>query len=103
MIDVCRQDKIRLPKFEELGQFFRVTLYPRTTSPIPSVHWHIPIIEYLRESEQISAKTAQQLWKISRRSATNRLKEMCEHGILVELSTGPRDPYKVFVLSEHGK
>ena len=34
----------------------------------------------------------QELWKISRRAATNRLKEMCAQGLLVEMSTGPRDP-----------
>lgn len=101
MIDACRQDQIKLPKFEELGQFFRVTLYPRSTPPIPSIHWHLPIVEYLRKNEHISAKIAQGLWKISRRTASNRLKDMCEQGILVELSTGSRDPYKVFVLSEH--
>jgi predicted HTH transcriptional regulator len=101
MIDACLQNHIKPPKFEELGQFFRVTLYPRSTLPSPSVHWHILIMEYLGRHESITAKIAQELWEISRRTATNRLKSMCEQGILVEISTGPRDPYKTFILAKH--
>gem|GEM_PF-2999704 len=33
-------------------------------------------------------------------TATNRLKKMCLEGLLVELSTGPFDPYKTFILAE---
>ena len=101
MIDACRQNDIATPKFEELGQFFRITLYPKSEHVSPTIHWHIPIIEYLRKEKTISAKAAQELWKISRRAATNRLKEMCAQGLLVEMSTGPRDPRKVFILAEH--
>lgn len=101
MIDTCLKDQIKPPKFEELGQFFRVTLYPRSTTPIPSIHWHIPIIDYLLQHDTITAKTAQEVWKISRRAASNRLKSMCDHGILAEMSTGPRDPYKTFILTKH--
>lgn len=101
MIDACQQDRIKTPKFEELGQFFRVTLYPRSTPPPPSAHWHLPLMEYLEHYESISAKTAQELWQISRRAASSRLKSMCEQGILVEMSTGPRDPYKKFILAKY--
>lgn len=101
MIDACRQNNIATPKFEELGQFFRITLYPKSEHVSPTIHWHIPIIEYLRKEKTLSAKAAQELWKISRRAATNRLKEMCAQGLLVEMSTGPRDPRKVFILAEH--
>jgi ATP-dependent DNA helicase RecG len=101
MIDACRQNNIALPKFEELGQFFRITLYPKSESVSPTIHWHIPIMEYLQKEGKISAKAAQELWEISRRAATNRLKEMCALGLLVEMSTGPRDPHKVFILAEH--
>jgi len=46
---------------------------------------------------------AERLWKLTRRTATSRLKKMCQAGILVELSTGPFDPYKTFILAEPRK
>jgi predicted HTH transcriptional regulator len=88
------QDKGAGPKSVQIN-------YPKSESVSPTIHWHIPIIEHLRKEKNISAKAAQELWKISRRAATNRLKEMCAQGLLVEMSTGPRDPRKVFILAEH--
>lgn len=64
-----------------------------------SAQWHTPIMEYLEQHENITAKVAQGLWNVSRRAASSRLKSMCERGLLVEMSTGPKDPYKVFVSS----
>jgi predicted HTH transcriptional regulator len=100
---VCQQQNIAAPKFEELDHFFRVTLYPRTTKVIPSESWHIPIIEHIKQHGKISAMEAEKIWKLTRRTATNRLKKMCEEGLLVELSTGPFDPYKTFILAEPRK
>ncbi|MGB7128034.1 MAG: ATP-binding protein [Candidatus Rhabdochlamydia sp.] len=97
---VCKQQKIAAPKFEELDHFFRVTLYPRTTKVIPSQLWHVAIIEHIKQHGKISAMEAEKIWKLSRRTTTSRLKKMCQEGILVELSTGPFDPYKMFILSE---
>ncbi len=97
---VCLQQNIAAPKFEELDHFFRVTLYPRTTKVAPSESWHIPIIEYIQQHGKISAMEAEKLWKLTRRTATSRLKKMCQAGILVELSTGSFDPYKTFILAE---
>lgn len=51
---------------------------------------------------KISAMEAEKLWKVTRRTATTRLKKMCQEGLLVELSTGTFDPYKTFILAEHG-
>jgi ATP-dependent DNA helicase RecG len=102
MIHACRQLDIAPPKFEELGQFFRVTLFPRSKSITPAPHWYATVIKHLKKEGNISAKTAQELWKVSRRAATSRLKGMCDEGMIVEMSTGPRDPHKVFILSEHG-
>ena len=98
--EVCRQQYINAPKFEELDHFFRVTLYPRTAKVIPFQAWHTPIIKHIQQHGKISAMEAEKLWKLTRRTATNRLKKMCQEGLLVELSTGPFDPYKTFILAE---
>ena len=98
--EVCRQQQINAPKFEELDHFFRVTLYPRTAKVVPFQTWHTPIIKHIQQHGKISAMEAEKLWKLTRRTATNRLKKMCQEGLLVELSTGPFDPYKTFILAE---
>lgn len=98
--DVCQQQHIKPPKFEELDHFFRVTLYPRTAKAAPVLSWHIPIIEHIDQNGKISAIEAEKLWKVTRRTATTRLKKMCQDGLLVELSTGSFDPYKTFILAQ---
>lgn len=100
--NVCLQQQVNPPKFEELDHFFRVTLYPRTAKANPSQPWHSPIVDHIKKHGKISAMEAEKLWKLTRRTATNRLKKMCQEGLLVELSTGPFDPYKTFILAEPG-
>jgi predicted HTH transcriptional regulator len=102
MIDSCREQNIPLPKFEELDHFFRVTLYPKSTKSIPSSREE-PIFQYLKKHNTINAKAAQEIWNVTRRTTTTRLKEMCQMGMLVEISTSPKDPQKVFILPEHRK
>ena len=88
MLEACEQQNIPLPKFEELDNFFRITLYPQSTKSIPSASWQEPVFLYLKKHSKINDKVAQ---------------EMCQEGLLVEISTSPKDPQKVFVLSKHGK
>jgi ATP-dependent DNA helicase RecG len=103
MLDICSEQDIPTPRIEELDHFFRVTLYPKLTENIPLVPWQEPIFQYLKKHNKINAKAAQDIWKVSRRTTSTRLKEMCQGGLLAEISTGPKDPQKVFVLSKHRK
>lgn len=98
MINICEQQGIPLPKFEELGNFFRTTLYHGVRRQVLTEEWHKPIIEYLKLNKEIFPKKAQELWKVTSRTTSSRLKKMCEEGILVEISTGRFDPQKKFSL-----
>lgn len=98
MINICEQQGIPRPKFEELGNFFRTTLYHGVNRLVLTEEWHKPIIEYLKLNKEILPKKAQELWKVTSRTASSRLKKMCEEGILVEISTGRFDPQKKFSL-----
>ena len=98
MINICEQQGIPLPKFEELGNFFRTTLYHGANKLVLIEEWHKPIIEYLKIHKEILPKKAQELWKVTSRTASSRLKKMCEEGMLVEISTGRFDPQKKFSL-----
>lgn len=98
MISICQQQGIPLPKFEELGNFFRTTLYHSTSGHILVEKWHKPIVEYLKLNKEIFPKKAQELWQVSSRTSSFRLKKMCDAGILVEISTSRFDPHKRFSL-----
>jgi len=98
MINICEQQGISPPKFEELGNFFRTTLYHSVNKLFLTEEWHRPIIEYLKLNKEIFPKKAQELWKVTSRTASSRLKKMCEEGILIEISTSRFDPQKKFSL-----
>jgi predicted HTH transcriptional regulator len=98
MLNICAQQGIPLPKFEELGNFFRTTLYHGANKSVRVEEWQKPVIEYLKIHKEILPKKAQELWKVTSRTASSRLKKMCEEGVLVEISTGRFDPQKKFSL-----
>jgi len=98
MRDVCLASGGSSPKFEELDLFFRVTLYPIAVQSKPKQPWQESLISYLRQHQRISVLEATKLWSVSDRTASIRLKSLCKEELLVELSKGPFDPLKVFIL-----
>lgn len=98
MLNICAQQGIPLPKFEELGNFFRTTLYHGVNKSVRVEEWQKPVIEHLKIHKEILPKKAQELWKVTSRTASSRLKKMCAEGVLVEISTGRFDPQKKFGL-----
>ena len=98
MRDVCLASGGSSPKFEELDLFFRVTLYPIAVQAKPKQPWQESLISYLQQHQRISVLEATKLWSVSDRTASIRLKSLCKEESLVELSKGPFDPLKVFIL-----
>jgi len=98
MRSICLEHGIQEPKFEEIGTFFRTTLYHGTKKKIAFQDWQKPVIEYLKKHKKVSPKKAQVLWKVTARTTSSRLKKMCNDGFLVEISTGAFDPQKTFRL-----
>jgi predicted HTH transcriptional regulator len=98
MKNICHQQGISLPKFEELGNFFRTTLYHGPITSISNEEWQQLIIKYLKIHKEILPRKAQELWKVTSRTASSRLKKMCTQGILVEIGTNRFDPQKRFSL-----
>ncbi len=98
----CEEHGVSAPKVEELGNFFRVTLYQslgkRGSGRGIVDDWQEPIIEYLHEHETLAPKRAQKIWKVTARTTSTRLKKMRDAGLIVEVSTGPFDPHKVLRL-----
>lgn len=97
MIEICTKQNIRPPKFEELGNFFRTTLYhsPRLMA---MEKWELVLIEYLHKHKEITPKQAQVLWKVSVRTTATRLGKMYQKELVIEIATSAFDPYKKFIL-----
>jgi predicted HTH transcriptional regulator len=98
MISICEKQGVPTPKFEELGNFFRTTLYHGVSRLIEVEHWQKPIIGYLKIHKEMKPKKAQEIWRVTSRTTSTRLKAMCLQGILVEISTSSFDPHKKFIL-----
>jgi len=55
---------------------------------------------YLAQKGQISTQEAARLWKTSDRTARTRLRKLATDGVLAEMGTGPKDPYRTYILKE---
>ncbi|HAU1639243.1 TPA: hypothetical protein JBJ29_12985 [Legionella pneumophila] len=100
MMEVCHTQGIKPPKFEELDHYFRVTLYHEIHSTSVDITWQQELIEYLNKHESVTTKDASQLWSKTEKTASTRLKKMLDDGLIVEVSTGPYDPKKKFILAK---
>ncbi len=96
----CSKYGIKPPKFEEVGTYFRVTLYNEPVAEVKIPDWQDQIISYLEKEKEISTKEAAKLWETTDRTARTRLRKMVDEGVLVEIGTGPKDPRKKYVLRE---
>lgn len=97
MIDICAEQGLVPPKFEEVDNFFRVTLFNSLVRPQKLQEWEKKLVDYVDEYGELSAKQAKELLKVTPKTAGTRLRKMCDKGLLAEVSSGPYDPQKKFV------
>jgi len=55
---------------------------------------------YLAQKGHISTQEAARLWKTSDRTARTRLRKLVTDRVLAEVGTGPKDPYRTYILKE---
>lgn len=98
MISQCQKSGISIPRFEELGHFFRVTLFNRRETVLVVRGWRKDLMNLIAKQREITPKDAAIFWEISDRAARVRLKKMVEEGLIAEISTHIFDPQKKFIL-----
>lgn len=98
MIAACKRDGLQQPRFEESGTSFRVTLFGQRVAAQKLPEWHIHLMNYLAEKDEITTKLATVLWKTTDRTARTRLRKLVKEGLLAEVGTAPKDPKKTYVL-----
>lgn len=99
MIEICQEQEIEPPKFEEIDNFFKVTLFHALQPPKVFEKWEQVLIDYLHAHHDISPKQAQKIWGVTARTTSSRLSKMCDKRLIAEVSTGPYDPQKTFVIA----
>lgn len=99
MIDICVEQGISKPKFEEQDHFFRVTLFHEKTVPEITIGWKKELVDYLRQNKSITVAKAGELWAVTKRTASSRLVKLRQEGMVTEVGTGPYDPQKKYLLT----
>lgn len=97
MVKICQDQGVAEPRFEEMDNYFKVTLFHGNKPAQFTEKWEKMILKHLNKNKEVTAKEAQHVWGVTPRTTTTRLKKMCEKGLIVEVSTGPYDPHKIFV------
>jgi predicted HTH transcriptional regulator len=92
------------PKVEELGHFFRISIY-NEKSLIETITfkklWMKIVFEYIRKKGFISVKQAAKIWKVTERTARLRLIEMIKEEMVMEVGTSIYDPKKKYILTKN--
>ena len=100
----CNTLGYKKPKIEELGHFFRITIYnekSQTKTLVFKKKWMEIIFDYIKKEGFVSVKQAAIVWNVTERTARKRLIEMINEEIVIEIGSSPYDPKKKYVLSKH--
>lgn len=97
IVEACQTHEIKPPLIEELNNQFRITLYSKQKKAAITPLWTKKIIDYLKKENSINAKTAMKLWKVSSRTARNRLKQLQEQKLIARIGTSENDPNAAYV------
>lgn len=101
IIDACAQRGIEAPKFEDLDNEFRVTLYSEAIlkAEQPEEN-HREFLGYLKKKKKLSTKEAAEFWNIAPRNALVRLKALSSVGVIKKIGTSAKDPRGKYVLAK---
>lgn len=94
----CAQKGLQEPKFEELNNQFRVTLYGTQKSKVIFEPWQKELINYFKKKEKISTSQAALLWKVTVRTARTRLIKLIDAGLIKKIGTSLKDPHSNYIL-----
>lgn len=103
IMGACARAGLPVPRFEELGANFRITLFNERVTAHVYPDWQKGLMEFMAEQGNISTQSAAKLWQVSDRTARTRLRRLVDQGLLAEVGRSPKDPYRVYVLKEKAR
>jgi len=99
MIEECNRFGLKEPKFEEVGYFFRCTLFSERVETVALEPWEEKLMVYLKKHHKIRAKDLIKIWNVSKRTVRIRIKKMIEDGKIIEFASNLFDPTKWYSLA----
>jgi len=101
MISECYDMGLPAPEFSETGRCFRVTVFTeRKRAPeLESVDSKIVNL-LMGNPEGLSTSELAAYLGVTDRTIRNRMRDLVDRGYVVPLGTGPRDPYRKYILAE---
>ena len=88
------------PRFEELNNQFRVTLYAAKKRKAALEPWQKDFVSRLAKQKRVTTKQAAQFWQVTPRTARTRLIKMIDAGLVRKTGTSLNDPQGQYVLGE---
>ncbi len=100
IIKACSDFGLETPKFEELTNHFRVTLYAHKKNIVIMPPWQKQFTTHLKKKKKASTKEAASLWNVTPRTARSRLIKLVESGVISKTGTSLNDPQGNYVLKK---
>lgn len=98
MVDTCREAGLETPSFEEIGPHFRVTMRISGQARLALGDVEREILAALRGSKGLRTRELAVRIGWSVRATRLRLQRLIEHGLVVEIGSGPTDPKRRYFL-----
>lgn len=86
----------KLPMFEEIDHYFKVTLFEVPRATPPKMAWEKTLLAILSSGQRLSTSEIAALWQVTKRTTRRRLNMMADKGLIVHHSTSKNDPNAVY-------
>lgn len=84
------------PKFEEIENFFKVTLYVRDMPQLVDKPWAKQLQDILLHNKKVSTKEMAEVWGVALRTARDRLNMLVKTGYLIRNAHSITDPRSTY-------
>ena len=90
--EACRKNALPEPKFEETGNFFKVTIFRTQMTLSPDLEG---VYDLIKQGAPLGSKEIAEKLNIHQNTALKRLKQLEEKGLIHKQGSGPRVRYSV--------
>jgi ATP-dependent DNA helicase RecG len=90
--EVCRKNELPEPKFEEIGNFFKATIFRYRLILTPELD---AVLELIKQGRPLGSKEIANSLKIHQNTALKRLKLLEEKGLIFRQGSGPHVRYTI--------
>ena len=90
--EACRTNALPEPKFEETGNFFKITIFRSRLALLPDLE---DVYELIRQGVPLSSREIAEKLNIHQNTALKRLRQLEEKGLIYKQGSGPRVRYSI--------